>query len=587
MLLVRKHFIMAAVVVLSAGASVSAAPPDRSPSHLALTPDGRWAITANTTANTASLVDLARGQVAAEVAVGRHPLVVAVSDDGNRAVVTNWLADSLTLLALAPPRLEVIATLAVGNEPRGVAFSPDGQLAYVVLAGEDAVVAVNLRAQKTLARASVGREPWHLVRTPDGERLAVGNALSRTVSVLQAPSLKLLHTVNLRGRNLRQLAVSPDGAWAYLPFIAERGRATTEQFIDRGWVIGNRVCRVPLADDGPREAIAMDTRGRAVGDLEGLAVSPDGNKFAVTAGGTHELVLLRAPLPFVAYGGPDDHIDPDLLRDTRRFRRVALGGRPLAAAFTPDGKRVVVANYLGNSVQVVDFESAQLATTIPLGGPDAPSQARRGAAIFYDAKRSFNDWYSCHSCHTDGHTNGGLFDTLNDGRYENPKKVLSLRGVTRTGPWTWHGAQSDLRVSLAKSLETTMRGPAASDEELDALIAFLGTLDFVPPPPFDAAAARRGERLFGEKRCNTCHAAPDFTSPEVYEVGLQSPDDEYQGFNPPSLRGVVRRAPYLHDGRARTLAELLADHHRPSLVNGESDLTDRQLADLIEYLKSL
>jgi len=41
---------------------------------------------------------------------------------------------------------------------------------------------------------------------------------------------------------------------------------------------------------------------------------------------------------------------------------------------------------------------------------------------------------ACHSCHTDGHTNGGLFDTLNDGRYENLKKVLSLRGVTRTGP---------------------------------------------------------------------------------------------------------------------------------------------------------
>ena len=68
---------------------------------------------------------------------------------------------------------------------------------------------------------------------------------------------------------------------------------------------------------------------------------------------------------------------------------------------------------------------------------------------------------------------------------------------------------------------------------------------------------------------------------------MESPDDEYKGFNPPSLRGVARRAPFLHDGRARTLQDVLKVHHRPSLINGENDLTDTELANLIEYLKSL
>jgi cytochrome c peroxidase len=235
----------------------------------------------------------------------------------------------------------------------------------------------------------------------------------------------------------------------------------------------------------------------------------------------------------------------------------------------------------------VDFESAKVTSTIPLGGPDKPSLARRGEVIFYDAKRSFNQWYSCHSCHTDGHTNGGLFDTLNDGRYENLKKVLSLRDVTRTGPWTWHGWQNDLRDSLQKSFESTMRGPAPSVEDLDALTAFLGTLDFVPASPVNTDAARRGEQLFRAKRCSACHKAPNFTSDEVYEVGLESPEDEYKGFNPPSLRGVGRRAPFLHDGRARTLHDALKVHHRLSLINGESNLTDNELTDLIKYLKSL
>jgi cytochrome c peroxidase len=224
--------------------------------------------------------------------------------------------------------------------------------------------------------------------------------------------------------------------------------------------------------------------------------------------------------------------------------------------------------------------------TTPLGGPDEPSLVRRGEAVFYDARRSFGQWYSCHSCHTDGHTNGGLFDTLNDGRYENLKKTPSLRGVTRTGPWTWHGWQTDLRASVRKSFETTMRGPAPSEQDVDALMAYLKTLDFVPPQPANADAAGRGKKLFQAKRCNDCHAPPNFTTAEVYEVGLKSPDDQPQGFNPPSLRGVARRGPFLHDGRARTLQDVLKVHHRPSLINGESDLDDTELADLIEYLKS-
>lgn len=579
---------MTAAVMLGAlyGSGMAAAP-DRSPSDLALTPNGRWAVTANTTSNTASLVDLNSGNVTAEVAVSQKPMSVAISADGRHAVVTNWLSDSITLLGLAPPKLDTISTIVVGNEPRGVTFSTDGKLVYVVLSGEDAVIAVDLEEQKTVARASVGREPWHLALTPDGERLAVAGALSRSVTVLDAAALKPTHTVKLRGRNLRHVAVSPDGVWGYLPFIAERGRATTEQFIDRGWVIGNRICRVPLTEEGPREAIAMDTRGRAVGDLDGLAVGPDGQSLAVTAGGTHELILMRTPLPFVAYGGPGDHIDPELLKDAHRFRRVPLGGRPLGVAFTPDGRRVVVANYLANALQVVDIDSAKVTATIPLGGPDQPSLAHRGEAVFYDAGRSFNQWYSCHSCHTDGHTNGGLFDTLNDGRYENLKKVVSLRAVTRTGPWTWHGWQNDLRASLQKSFETTMRGPAPSDDDLDALLAFLQTLDHVPPVKTEPEAVRRGEQVFQSRRCNECHKPPDFTADEVYEVGLESSDDTYKGFNPPSLRGVGRRAPFLHDGRAQTLDEVLKVHHRPSLVNGQRDVTDRERADLIEYLKSL
>lgn len=574
----------------------SVAPPadrDRSPYGLALTRDGRNALTANVTSDSVSLVDLTAGKVASEATVGQRPFAVALTPDGRTALVTNSWGNSVTLLEVGADGLGVTATVPVGDEPRGVAVTADGGRAFVALAGEDRVAVLDLKTRKVTARWSVGVEPWHVAISPDGKTLAVANTRGRTVSVLDAKTGAERHTVKTQGRNLRQIAISADGQWAYLPSIAERGAGVSIENVDRGWIVGNRLTRVPLTEDGPREAITLDRSRDAVADLDGCAFSPDGQTIALTAGGTHELLLLRTSgLPFVAYGGPGDHIDESLAENSKRFRRVKLGGRPLGVAFTPDGKTVVVTNYLSNAVQTVDTANGQVVKTIALGGPASPSLERRGEAIFHDGNRSFGSWYSCNSCHTEGHTNGGNFDTLNDGGIGKPKRTPSLRGLSETAPYTWHGWNPDLRDSVKESMRKTMQASSPTDADVDALTAYLKTLTFRPNPNRAAdgsltPAARRGETVFTEKGCVSCHSAPLYTTPKVYTVGLEQPDDVYQGFNPPTLRGVYARSPYLHDGRARTLEDVLTVHHRPSQLTGKPDLNPSELADVIAFLKSL
>ena len=137
-----------------------------------------------------------------------------------------------------------------------------------------------------------------------------------------------------------------------------------------------------------------------------------------------------------------------------------------------------------------------------------------------------------------------------------------------------------------------MQGPEPSDDDLDALLAYLGTIDFKPNPHLNAdgsltAAALRGQAVFNAKGCNTCHAAPDYTTPAVYTVGLESPLDVYHGYNPPSLRGVYNRAPYLHMGQASTLHEVLTKYHQASKLTNKPDPTPQELDDLITFLRSL
>lgn len=567
--------------------------PDRSPTDLALSADGRLAVTANNTADSASLVDVAAGKVVAEVPVGKRPFAVALTADGKRALVTNSWGNSVSVLDVTPAGLKPVKTIAVGDEPRGVALSRDGARAFVALAGEASVAVLDLKTLAVVKRFAVGQEPWHLALTPDGSRLAVGNTRGRTVSVLDARTGQEAYDVRVLGRNLRHVAVSPDGKWAYFPAITERGLGVTRPNIDRGWVVGNRLVRVSLTEKGPREAITLDTSGKAVGDLDGVAISPDGQTLALTAGGTHELILMRlSDLPFIAYGGPGDHIDPELASDRQRFRRVPLGGRPLGTTFTPDGKQVLVANYLDNAVQVVDVKTGQISRSIRLGGPSEPSLARKGEALFMDAGRSFGQWYSCNTCHTEGHSNGGNFDTLNDGGYGKPKKTLSLRGVAETAPYTWHGWQKSLRDGIHDSMVKSMQGPEPTAAELDAMEAYFKILAFRPSPYRNpdgtlTTAAKRGQAVFTAKACVSCHGGTNFTNPVVVTAGLEEDSDVHKGFNPPPLRGVYARAPYLHDGRADTLEEVLTQHHRPSQLTGKPDCTPAELADLVAYLKSL
>ncbi len=140
----------------------------------------------------------------------------------------------------------------------------------------------------------------------------------------------------------------------------------------------------------------------------------------------------------------------------------------------------------------IDFDSGRITKTIALGGPKATSLARKGEAIFHDASRSSNQWYSCNTCHSDGHTNGLDFDTLNDGwqdlsttHLRSRKKVPTLRRVAATGPWTWHGWQKGLDDAMVESFTKSMQGKRPSGDDVKAIVAYLGTLDYPRNPNRD------------------------------------------------------------------------------------------------------
>ncbi len=567
---------------------------DRSPVDLVLTPDEAWLLTVNQTSASVSLVRASDGVVVSEVACGRHPSAIALTPDGRRALVSATYGGELAVFSLQGEKLAAAGSVWLGFEPRGIAVSPDGRWAYVALTAANEVAVVDLHSLAVSGRIAVGRWPRYLALNPDGTRLAVGCSGDGGISVVDTQTRVKLYDSKFMGLNIGHVQTSADGLYAYFPWMVYADRPITPGNIREGWVMGNRVARVRLDAPARREALAIDPRGRAVADPHGLALSPDGRYLALSASGTHELVIFElADLPLRG-DGPGDHLKPEIAHDAERFIRVPLGGRPMGIRFDRAGSRVWVANYLNNSVQVVHLADRKIERTIELGAAAEVSLARRGEAIFHDALRSADGWYSCHSCHYEGGTNAVTMDTKNDGSVGTYKMVLSLRNIRHTGPWFWHGWQKDLHAALGKSLAETMQGPPPTEDDTRALAAFL---DALPQPPnwqrrSDGSLseeAQRGKQVFESAAagCATCHAGTYFTDGAIHDVGLASEYDKYDGYNTPSLVGIANRVGYLHHGRAQTLDELLTDLHSPAKVSGTRELEPRELADLVAYLRSL
>jgi YVTN family beta-propeller protein len=594
---------LGALVFRQIAASQALVPPDEqistvavdcSPVDLVLTADETRIVTANQVSNSVSLVDVASGKVIDEAPCGNRPSSVVITPDSNRVLATASYSGELFVYSLSGDRLERIGSLTLGFEPRGVAISPDAKLAYVALSAQSRVAVVDIEHLTVLDRIPVGRWPRYLALSPDGARLAVGCSGDRGVSVIDTVARKQLFLEDFGGLNLGQMQVSADGTNVYFPWIVYRQNPITDENIRRGWVLASRIARVRLDRLARREAIALDPRGQAVGDPHGLAISPDEQTLVCTASGTHELLVYTLPgLPFQDYGGPGDHIDPELLADRERFDRIPLGGRPMTVRYSRHGNTVYVANYLLNAIQVIDMDGRKLTRTIALSPPRPSSLARQGEAIFYDAGRSLDQWYSCHSCHYEGHTNAVTVDTRNDGRFGNFKTVLSLRGAAETGPWFWHGWATDFRAALRKSMTETMLGEEPTDHDVEAMAAFVGTL--APPPNSHlesgrlSAAATRGEAVFRSDKagCAQCHTGPHFSDGAMHDVGLGTSTDHYPHYNTPSLRGVYDRVRLLHDGRAHSLEEVLTGPHNPSRVTGLGELSADELQDLLAFLQSL
>jgi cytochrome c peroxidase len=184
------------------------------------------------------------------------------------------------------------------------------------------------------------------------------------------------------------------------------------------------------------------------------------------------------------------------------------------------------------------------------------------------------------------------WDLLNDG-VGNPKNNKSLLLALSTPPAMSRGVRETgeeaVRAGIRHILFTVQPPEVAK-----ALDAYLKSLEPVPSPRLEngalSRAAKRGKKLFNDAKtaCGTCHPPGLYTDLQSYNVGTAGKfDNPTDRFDTPTLVEAWRTAPYLHDGSAATLREVVTTANRDEAHGKTSHLTESQINDLVEYLESL
>ncbi|WP_454619868.1 lactonase family protein [Bradyrhizobium cenepequi] len=266
-------------------------------------------------------------------------------------------------LKSSPPKLA--ATITGGKQPSGLSFSPDGKMALVANRGDNSVsvLSVNGTDVKITDTVSLPDSVAHVAFAPDGKRALAVRFPGHKISMLDITGEKVSYNkVDLpTGQWPYNVAVTPNGKIA---LTSDNGAAgASDGSVDTTSVIDleanpPRIIDRVVVGDGP----------------EGLAISPKGD-LAVS-------VILRGSNMKNAFFHEKNGSISVLKIDGKKVTKIGdieVGGLPEAAIFTPDGKYLLVGNYITQDFSILKVDGTNVTDTGKrFQVPGHPASARIG-----------------------------------------------------------------------------------------------------------------------------------------------------------------------------------------------------------------
>ncbi len=601
------------VYVVTASAAPRTAGDYLGPQGIVADPAGQTLFIAERLAGQLAVFDVASGKVTKTISLPATPGDLALSKDGATLYVTGATPKG-KVFVVDTKTGDVVRKIAVGHTPTALALCCGCKKLYVANHFDNNVSIVDLTTGKETKRIAVPREPIALALANKGKTLFVVNHLpagvadgsyaAAEISVVDTAAGKVVSSIALPNGSMaaRDIAISPDGKNAYVTHLLARYQLPTTQ-LERGWMNTNALTVVDVATRKRINTVLLDDVDLGAANPWSVACTDDGKQICVTTAGTHELSVidragLHDKLTRVAANekvsdasSSAEDVPNDLsflVGLKRRLKLTGNGPRGLALI----GTQAYIAEHFTDSLGVVDVkpEIRPKARSIALGPKKALSAVRQGELFFHDAALCFQSWQSCSSCHPgDARVDALNWDLLNDG-LGNPKNTRTLLLSHKTPPSMSLGVRSTAELAVRAGIRH-IQFAVRPESDAVAIDAYLKSLQPVPSPHLVdgklSDSAVRGKAIFTSAGCAQCHGGRLHTDMMMYDVGTGRLRETGKEFDTPSLVEAWRTAPYLHDGRARTIVDVLKKFNPDDMHGQTSDLTDKQIADLAKYVLSL
>ena len=599
-------------------------------SSITIDSTGRRVWVANPDSDTVTALHADTLALQTEINVGKRPVSVAI-DASNQLWVACRDDDTVWVLNATTGATVKVLTLPWGAAPVSVVLTPDRATGYLALQGAGQIQKFTSQNSTLGAVLALGTTPRALAVTADGKKLLV----SQFISTGNAGTVRTVDLATFANAGTLQLPLevsTPDGSLGgrglpnYLSGIA------ADPANGIAWVVGKKdnILRGALRDGNP---LTFETTVRAIVsrldlnqgqeqlsrrlDLDNMSqpsaitLSDTGALAFVTLQGNNRIIVLN-------------QLGQEIARND-------TGLAPGGVAIDPVTKRVFTQDLMSRMVSVFDGapvmnqalnQLPRLAQVNTVATEKMSAAVLKGKQIFYnaaDTRMSLDAYIACASCHVDGDHDGQVWDFTDRG--EGLRNTQSLRGQggQATVPLHWSGNfdevqdfENDIRQFFGGTgfmangdFNTGTRNQplglpkAGVNADLDALAAYVNSLSTPGRSPKRqpngtlTANATAGLALFTSRGCQSCHSGPMMTDGQRHNVGTLKPSSgnrlggPLDGIDTPTLRGLWATAPYLHDGSAATLRDVLTTANPAGSHSNLSSLTSVQIDQLVEYLNQV
>ena len=573
-----------------------------SPTRLAIHPVTKELYVLLSTANSLAKVDPVTEKVTGVYPLGFTPSDICFSAVGNTLYlyVTEY-APKGKLHILTPATCKKSASIDAGMYPAAMRVNKEGTRAWVANRFSNDLSVIDLTKRMEIKRLSMVREPKSLSLSSDEKLLAVGNYLplqsaletpvSARVTLVDAERNEIVEHIPLSDgtQSIEDVCFSKNDDMLFVTHILSRYFFPTTQ-LERGWMNTNAVSLINMSARKYYTTLLLDDVHLGAANPCGMTLSADGDKLFVTTSGTHELIAISLPPVLEKIR---QHPNPADLANNLTF----LGGEKIRIPMLGKGARYVVmqdnklfvSDYFSGGLTVVNAYSPANRFFIKLGNESEPDKIRKGEMAFADASLCFQTWQSCITCHPDARADGLNWDLINDG-IGNPKNTKSMLYAHVTPPCMITGIRANAEIAVRAGIRH-IQFIERPEEDAVYIDDYLKSLHHVPSPYLVngklSKTAKQGEALYVQANCHICHNGKYLTDGKKYDVGTGI--DEYTDipFDTPTLKEIWRTAPYLYNGSAVTIKDVLTTFNKDDKHGITSKMTEKEIEALAEYILSL